>query len=85
MVSIPAKTQNKLERRNSEESRKIWNLEQKNQPVVEVGDITKIDSRIVNDYQNGQQLVMRDNTGTLYNVVVSDGKLLKANSTFTEI
>jgi len=85
MVSIPAKTQNKLERRNSEESRKIWNLEQKNQPVIEVGDITKIDSRIVNDYQNGQQLVMRDNTGTLYNVVVSDGKLLKANSTFTEI
>lgn len=85
MVSIPAKTQNKLERRNSEESRKIWNLEQKNQPVIEVGDITKIDSRIVNNYQNGQQLVMRDNAGTLYNVVVSDGKLLKASSTFTEI
>lgn len=85
MAGISAKTQNQLERRDSNESRKIWNLEQKNQPVIEVGDITKVDSRIVNNYQNGQQLVMKDNTGTLYNVVVSDGKLLKANSTFTEI
>lgn len=85
MVSISAKTQNQLERRDSNESRKIWNLEQKDQPFIEVGDITKVDSRIVNNYQNGQQLVIKDNTGTLYNVVVSDGKLLKANSTFTEI
>jgi len=85
MDSNSKQTQNKLEQRSSNESRKIWNLEQKGLPIVDVGSISEVNPRFVNDYPNGQNLTLRDNAGTLYNVVIADGKLLKGSSTFTEI
>jgi len=85
MDSNSKQTQNKLEQRSSNESRKIWNLEQKELPIVDVGSINSVNPRFVNDYPNGQNLTLRDNAGTLYNVVIADGKLLKGSSTFTEI
>lgn len=84
MVSQTTKKEN-LENKSSLTSRKVWDVEQKSNPIIDVGNIAETDLRMVNNYPNGQLLTLRDNDGAFYDVRVSDGKLLKANSTYTEI
>lgn len=83
-MGIRTKPKTNLENRDSVESSKIWNLEQNNNPIIDVGDITSLDSRFVNNYPNGQNLTLRDNNQTLVSVCIIDGKIFKGNSTYTE-
>lgn len=85
MDSRPSKKTNNLENRSSVESRKIWDIQQKQPSIIDTGDITSLDSRFVNDHPNGQILTLRDNDGVLVDVRLSDGKIYKANSTYSEI
>lgn len=70
---------------NSIDNSKIWNLENKNNIIIDTGDNFSFDQRIANDYPNGQIFTLRDNANNFTDVRLSDGKFYKTSSTYSEI
>lgn len=84
MVSKTAEKKN-IENKTSLVSRKIWEVEQESNPILDIGDVNEMDLRIVNNYPDGHTLTARDNDGSLVDLRITEGKILKANSTYSEV
>lgn len=74
-----------LENKSSLTSRKIWDLEQKKDVIIDAPSVKDIDFRIVNQYPEGQIITVRDSDGALTDIRMSQGKIFKTSSTYSEV
>lgn len=82
-TSETERKQSQLEDKTQQLSKKVWDVDTKQPVVVDVNEYG-IDSRLVNQYDNGTIITGKDHADNINTYLIKDNRIYKSDN-FTEV